>query len=172
MSISVVKGKCVFPSVEKDKDKRITVTKQDIKEMKKLRKTGMSYDNIGIEMNRPKNVVKAYLIKNFSKKYTVYTSRCNTKRYKNDERFRTLLKQSVKENQRLRYKNDIEYRIYNACKEMGCSFLKKRYGSLEKYREYRLKCFQYEINPSISDSQYKELRRNLRRKYLVRKNGR
>ena len=165
MSISVVKGKCVFPNMEQSRDKRFTITKPEIIEMKKLRKEGLSYDKIAELINRQTNVVKAYLQKDYSKKFAKYTGKCNKNRYKNDERFRTLQKQSVKENQNRRYKEDIEYRIYNSCRGR-CAVLKKNYGSLEKYREYRLKLFKYEKDPLISREKYLELRRNLRKKYL------
>lgn len=160
---SVVNGECVYP--EKDDDCRITVTEKDVKKMKDLRKRGLSYEKIGELINRQKNVVKAYLLKDYSKNFTKYVVKSNMKRYSTDKIFREQIKETVRKNQKKRYENDIEYRIYLACKKLGCKFVKERFGSLERYRKYRIKLFKLEKDPKINKQQYLEMRRVLRKRY-------
>lgn len=162
---SIVNGKCVYPTL--DYDKRVTVTENDIKKMKKLRKKGIAYHKIAEKLDRQVNVVKAYLVDGYSKQFYKYTSKVNKRRYDTDESYRQSIKESVRERQRKRYQNDVEYRIYLSCRRVGCKILKKRYGSLEKYREYKIKIFKLEKDPKISKDEYKIKRRELRKRYLI-----
>jgi len=162
---SVMNGECVYPV--KEDDRRITVTDKDIKKMKDLRRKGLSYDMIAELLKRQKNVVKSYLQEDFSKNFTRYVVKSNSKRYANDKKFRETIKKTVRKNQKKRYENDIEYRIYIACKKLGCKFVKERFGSLERYREYRIKLFKLEKDPKINKPKYLELRRELRKRYHI-----
>jgi len=158
----------VFPRKERDQDKRVTVTEKDIEQMKKLRKKGLTYEKIAEKLRRPRNLVRAYLIDGYSKQFSKYTSKSNSKRYKNDKKFREYMKNYERKIMKEKYQDNIEIRIYQACKVMGCDHVKRNYKSLDRYRKMRIEMFEFEIkNPSISRADFNEKIHQIRNKYKV-----
>lgn len=167
MKSSIVNNECVYPRQDKEFDKRVTVTNDDVKEWKQLRKIGFSYGRIAKYAKRQTYLIRIYLIKGEKEKFGSYVKKSNDIKYKTDLEFRKHIKKLVAKNQKKKYEGNIEYRIYQSC-HGRCDILKQKYGSLDKYREMRIKMFRYEKeNPGISREEKNKKNREIRRKYRI-----
>lgn len=167
---AIVNNKCVYPRVEKDQDRRRTVSKEDIKEIKELRKKGIAYHKIAKITKRPTVLVKSYLIPGYKEQFAKYTKKHNNNRYKTDPKFRKKLKEQVAVKMIEKYRNNVEFRIYQSCRSIGCKNVIANYGSLERFRKMKIEMFNFEKNnPKIPKDILREKIFEIRKKYRIPK---
>jgi len=159
----IVNGKCTYPKKKINRHRNITT--EETEYWKELQKEGLTIAQIGEKVGRhptqikyylttyekPMNnkAAKIYIMKNYNSKYKEYYRIVNNK------------------SQIVRYKNDLDYRFYQACNKLGCKNIKKNYGSLENYYKYRKLLFEAEKDPKITKEQYKEFKSQMVRRFKI-----
>lgn len=159
MITDVIKnGKCVYPKKKINNNRNIT--DDEIKYWKQLRKKGLSYEKIAEKAGRNPTQIKYHLSSyretniNAAKNYIMA----------HYDKYKEVYRIAVAKNQKKRYADDLDYRVYSACRTR-CKSITKHYGTLENYYRYRKLLFEAEKDPNISKTEYKKIKLNLLSKF-------
>ena len=162
-----IHGKLSYPKLEKNQ--RINVTNDEISYWKKLRREGMSIKKISDMANRDKTVVVYHITPYGKSMHKKGSKRYMEKTY--EKRWKQYYREKNKLHQRERYKNDLDYRIYQTLSKHGFDGLKKKYGTFQNYYNYRKALFEKEKEPSITKEKLKTIVQVLRMKFKVEKHS-